>query len=71
MIPIMNSPTPDQIATARTAAGLGKTASAALVHSTYRVWLQWESGDRKMHPAFWELFLLKTGQPEPHATTHD
>lgn len=64
----MNSPTPDQIAAARTGAGLGKTAAAALVHSTYRVWLQWESGDRKMHSAFWELFLLKTGQPEPKET---
>lgn len=20
---------------------------------------QWEDGDRRMHPAFWELFLLK------------
>lgn len=65
----MNSPTTDQITTARTEAGLGKTAAAQLLHSTYRTWLQWESGDRQMHPAFWELFLLKTGQPEPPAPT--
>ncbi len=30
-----------------------------MVHSTCRVWQQWEAGDRKMHPAFWELFRIK------------
>ena len=29
------------------------------VHTTRRVWQQWESGDRGMHPAFWELFRIK------------
>jgi DNA (cytosine-5)-methyltransferase 1 len=31
------------------------------VHASVRGWQQWENGDRRMHPAFWELFLIKTG----------
>ena len=34
--------------------------SGLVVHTTCRVWQQWEAGDRRMHPAFWELFLLKS-----------
>lgn len=34
--------------------------SATLVHTTCRVWQQWEAGDRRMHPAFWELFRIKS-----------
>jgi hypothetical protein len=35
------------------------------VHTSLRAWQQWEaaSGDRnhrRMHPAFWELFRIKT-----------
>jgi hypothetical protein len=29
-----------------------------------RAWQQWESGDRQMHPAFFELFLIKS-EPAP------
>ena len=36
-----------------------QTFCAAKVHTTCRVWQQWEAGDRRMHPAFWELFNLK------------
>ena len=35
--------------------------AAALVHSTLRAWQRYEYGERRMHPALWELFLLKTG----------
>lgn len=43
---------------------IGITAAQDLcaeqVHTTRRVWQQWEAGDRKMHPAFWELFRIKS-----------
>lgn len=48
----------------QTAKGFGITAAqdwcAEQVHTTRRVWQQWESGDRGMHPAFWELFRIKS-----------
>lgn len=52
-------PAPATIRAARAAAGLTQSAAAALLHTTCRTWQQWEAGDRKMHPAFWELFGLK------------
>jgi DNA-binding transcriptional regulator YiaG len=55
----MDNPKPEDIKAARQAAGLTQTQAGALVHTTVRVWQQWEAGDRAMHPAFWELFLLK------------
>ncbi|MDR2186889.1 MAG: hypothetical protein LBE62_02425 [Azonexus sp.] len=61
---MMVNPNPDDICAVREAAGLTKTEAAALLHTTYRTWQQWESGDRKMHPAFWELFQIKTGTAE-------
>ena len=56
-----SNPSPEQIRAARELAGLTQTAAACLLHSTCRVWQQWEAGDRRMHPAFWELFRLKAG----------
>lgn len=54
------TPAPEQVKSARISAGLTQTAAAALVYSTCRAWQQWEAGDRRMHPAFWELFRLKS-----------
>ncbi len=53
------NPTPAEIKQAREAAILTQTEAAACIHTTCRVWQQWEAGDRQMHPAFWELFTLK------------
>jgi DNA (cytosine-5)-methyltransferase 1 len=43
---------------------LGITAAqdrcAEMLHTSRRAWQQWEHGDRKMHPAFWELIRIKT-----------
>lgn len=43
--------------------GQGITAAqdhcAAMVHTSRRSWQQWERGERRMHPAFWELALIK------------
>lgn len=54
------NPTPEEIRAAREAAGLSQTAAGAAVHTTCRTWQQWEAGDRRMHPAFWELFRIKS-----------
>ena len=37
----------------------GQTKCAGLLHTTLRTWQQWETGDRRMHPAFWELVQMK------------
>lgn len=54
------NPLPATIRRARELSGLTQSAAAALLHTTWRVWAAWESGDRRMHPAFFELFLIKT-----------
>jgi putative transcriptional regulator len=55
------NPTPLEIESARKAAGLSQAAAAKLVHATLNAWQKWEVGDRRMHPAFWELFRIKSG----------
>jgi DNA-binding transcriptional regulator YiaG len=39
---------------------LTQSQAAAIVYVTPRAWQQWEAGVRAMHPAFFELFRLKT-----------
>lgn len=56
------NPKPEQIRAEREAAGLTQTAAATLVHTTCRTWQQWEAGDRRMHPAFFELFRIKSSR---------
>jgi len=53
-------PNPSEIREARKLLGITQAEAAKMVHSTCRVWQQWEAGDRKMHPAFWELFRIKS-----------
>jgi len=53
------NPTPEAIRAARKEADLTQTAAGALLYTTCRVWQQWEAGDRRMHPAFFDLFLRK------------
>lgn len=57
-----SNPAPSEILAARQAAGLTQAQSAALVHSTTRRWQEWESGTHRMHPATYELYLIKTGR---------
>ena len=54
------NPKPADILAAREKAGLNQTEAAALLYSTQPAWQRWEAGERPMHPAFWELFRLKT-----------
>ena len=63
MMPLTN-PTPAQILEARESAGLSRTEAATLIYCARGSWAQWESGIRAMHPAMWELFLIKTSQHE-------
>lgn len=54
-------PTPEEIAGARTAAGLTQAQAAALVWCSEITWRQWEKspgvpGARRMHPCFWWAF---------------
>ena len=58
-----SSPTPAQVKSARTEAGLTQTEAAALIYCTLSAWQRWEQDERAMHPAMWELFLLKANPP--------
>ena len=60
-IPGAANPCPDQIKSARASAGLTQTKAAALIYCSLRGWQDWESGVRRMHPAFFELFNIKAG----------
>jgi putative transcriptional regulator len=55
-------PTAAAIHAARKHAELTQTEAAQRIYSTLRTWQDWEAGARRMHPALFELFLLKTGQ---------
>jgi putative transcriptional regulator len=57
------SPSPVTIKQAREAAGQTQAEAAKLVHADLRSWQRWEAGERKMHPAFWDLYQVKT---QPH-----
>lgn len=57
----MESPTKDEVIAVRNRLGLTMKQCAALLHTTQKVWENYEYGRNKMHPAFWELFLLKAG----------
>ena len=59
---IAESPTPEAVRAARAAAGLTLAQASDLVFVHIQTWAKWESAQREMHAAFFELFLLKTGQ---------
>ena len=56
-----SNPSAIEIRAERESAQLSQTAAAALIHASLGAWQKWEQGDRRMHPAFWELFKLKIG----------
>lgn len=58
----MTPPTKQEIKKARLDAGLTQTQAAALIYLSCRAWQQYESGNRQMYPAFWELFLIKKSE---------
>ena len=58
----MKQPTPADVKSARIAAGLTQTRAAAVIHKKLLAWQRYESGNRAMDCALYELFMLKTGQ---------
>jgi len=59
-----SNPSPDEIVGMRINAALTQQQAADIVYSGLRTWQQWEAGDRRMNPAIFDYFLLKTGQKE-------
>lgn len=57
-----SNPDKEQIRAARISAGLTQTQAAEIIYSGLRQWQKWESGEHRMHPALFELFLIKTNQ---------
>ena len=62
------NPDPAEVAAARLEAGQTQTEAAAVIYCTLRAWQDWEGGQRRMHPAFWELWLLKTRRRRDRAS---
>ena len=62
-----SNPTPEQVKAAREAAGLTQTAAGERIHASLRGWQDWESGARRMHPAFFHLFCILSNLPYPFA----
>ncbi len=56
----MDSPTPEEIKQRRVDSGLSQTNAGKLIHSNLKSWQRWEYDKNDMHPALWELFVLKT-----------
>lgn len=63
----MRAPTPEEVLLARENAGLTQEQAGKLIHKDKSTWRRYEadktkSSARAMEPAYFELFLLKTGQ---------
>jgi DNA-binding transcriptional regulator YiaG len=50
------TPSPEEVRAARELAQLTQKEAADLIHCTESGWQKWELGERRMHPAFWDLF---------------
>ena len=53
-------PNPDEIIAER--GSLSQTTAASLIYTTQARWSDYEKGKNRMHPAVWELFLIKKEQ---------
>lgn len=58
-------PLPREISDLRNRFGFSEIECAALIHGRPEDWKAYEDGRKTMHPAFWELFRLKTGHSLP------
>lgn len=61
---ISAGPTANQIRESRLAAGMTLVTASRLLYVHINTWAKWESGERAMHPAFWELFQRKLSEEE-------
>ncbi|KVU15676.1 hypothetical protein WK62_27755 [Burkholderia ubonensis] len=55
------SPSGAELRAIRLSLSLTQPEAAKVVHVDTRTWQKWEGGERGMHPAYLELFLIKTG----------
>ena len=55
-----SNPLPVEIIAARAQAGLTQVEACKLIHVTLSSWKKYESGERRMPAASWELFNIKT-----------
>ena len=55
-------PDPGAVRLARICSGHTQAKCASLVHVALRTWQQWESGERRMPPCAWELFVIKSAE---------
>lgn len=62
-----SNPSPEEIRAARDALGLTLKEAAALIYCSLRAWQDWESGERRMHPASWDLFRIRATFPDDAA----
>jgi DNA-binding transcriptional regulator YiaG len=53
------TPSAEEITALRASSGLTQAGIARLLHTSAGVFRQWESGNRRMHPAMWELLRIK------------
>lgn len=60
-------PLPYEIVDKRLSINLTQKEASSIVYCHLNTWQQWEAGTRKMHPAFWELFNLKTKRKKSSA----
>jgi len=58
-------PTAEQVKQAREAAKHTTWHAANVIYVSTRQWQKYESGKAKMHPAVFDLYLIKTGQFQP------
>jgi len=63
----MTPPTPEEIRAARQSAHLTQTQAAELIYKQRLAWARYESGDREMDPALWELFQIKLKASQRHS----
>lgn len=54
------SPAPEEVKSARLAAGLTQEQAGSIVGAARRTWQDWERGQRRMSPGLFELFNIKT-----------
>lgn len=57
---VHNPPPPEQIAAERKAANASVPAAAGMIGVTETTWSRYESGATRMHPAYFELFRIKS-----------
>lgn len=54
------TPLPAQIKERRERLGLTQAEAGATIYASWRTFQDWERGERRMSPASWELFCIKT-----------